>query len=222
MGVLAAVSTLEKLGAEVTKISIPQHAQINSVYAALVYEGARAIRDVGFFGIGAKAYYPAPVIAAIDRMWRAHGDMLPPRTKFNYLIAELSRRNYHGTVYAKAHNARPSYVAAFDCALAKVDVLALPTVRDIAPPVEEVPKDPTEAILANLWRNWMLTPMAYNTKPTNYTGHPALAVPCGKVDGMPISLQLIGRFLADPLLLRVAYAYQQAVDWEAITWAAET
>jgi amidase len=93
----------------------------------------------------------------------------------------------------------------------------LPTVRNIAPRVEETPSDPTAAIEANLRRNWILMPMAYNTKPTNYTGHPALAVPCGKVDGMPISLQLVGNFLADPLLLRIAYAYQKVVDWEAIT-----
>jgi amidase len=143
--------------------------------------------------------------------------MMPPRTKLSHLVAELSRRNYHGGSYAKAHNVRPAYVEAFDRALARVDVLALPTVRNIAPRVEEEPADPTEVILASLRRNWMLLPMAYNTKPTNYTGHPALSVPCGKVDGMPISLQLVGNFLADPLLLRVAYAYQRAVDWEAIT-----
>jgi amidase len=216
-GVLAAVATLEKLGAEVTRISVPQHSQINSVYAALVFEGARALYDVGFFGSGAKTYYPASIITAMDRMLREHGDMMQPRTKLNHLIAELSRRNYHGAVYAKAQNVRPSYVAAFDRALAKVDVLALPTVRDIAPRVEEVPTDPTAAIEANLRRNWILMPMAHNTKPTNYTGHPALAVPCGKVDGMPISLQLVGNFLADPLLLRVAYAYEKSVDWDAIT-----
>jgi amidase len=216
-GVLEAVATLEKLGAEVTKISIPQHAQIDSVYAALVYEGARAIFDVGFYGIGAKTYYPASIITAIDRMWRDNADMMQPRTKLNHLIAELSRRNFHGAVYAKAHNVRPSYVAAFDRALAEVDVLALPTVRTIAPRVEADPTDPVEAIEANLRRNWMLMSTAYNTKPTNYTGHPAVAVPCGKVDGMPISLQLVGRFLDDPLLLRVAYAYQKAVDWDAIT-----
>ena len=208
---MAAVSTLEKLGAEISRISVPQHAQIDSVYAALVFEGARAIHDTGFFGIGAKAYYPASIITAIDRMWREHGDILPPRTKLNHLVAELSRRNYHGGVYAKAHNVRPAYVAAFDRALAKVDVLAMPTVRNIAPLVEAEPTDPTAAIEANLRRNWMLMPIGYNTKPTNYTGHPALAVPCGKVDGMPISLQLVGNFLADPLLLRVAHAYQKAV-----------
>jgi amidase len=216
-GVLAAVSRLETLGAEVSKISVPRHAQIDSVYAALVFEGQRAIFDTGFFGFGAKTWYPASIITAIDRMWREHGDMMQPRTKLNHLIAELSRRNYHGGVYAKAHNVRPSYVAAFDRALAKVDVLALPTVRDIAPRVEQTPTDPTAAIEENLRRNWMLMPMAYNTKPTNYTGHPALAVPCGKVNGMPISLQLVGNFLADPLLLRIAYAYQKAVDWDAIT-----
>jgi amidase len=216
-GVLAAVATLEKLGAEVRRISVPQHARMDSVYAALVFEGARAIHDTGFFGIGAKTCYPASIITAVDRMWRQHGDLLPPPTKLNLLIAELSRRSYHGGVYAKAHNARPAIVAAFDRALAEVDVLALPTVRTIAPLVEELPVAPDAAIEASLRRNWMRTPMAYNTKPANYTGHPALAVPCGKVDGMPISLQLIGNFLADPLLLRVAYAYQTAVDWEAIT-----
>jgi amidase len=218
-GVLAAISTLEKLGAEVSRISVPQHAQLDSAYAALVFEGQRALFDTGFFGIGAKAYYPASIVTAIDRMWRHHGDMMQPRNKLGHLIAELSRRNYHGGVYAKAHNVRPSFVAAFDRALAKVDVLALPTVRNIAPPVEDVPTDPTEIVMASLRRNWMLLPMAYNTKPTNYTGHPALAVPCGKVDGLPISLQLVGNFLADPLLLRVAYAYQKAVDWAAITSA---
>jgi len=218
-GVLSAVSQLEKLGAEVTRISVPQHSQIDSVYAALVYEGQRAIYDTGLFGFGAKTYYPASVITAIDRMWRHHGDMMQPRAKLGLLIAELSRRNYHSGVYAKAHNVRPYYVAAFDQALAKVDVLALPTVRNIAPPVEQVPSDPTEATLADLNRNWIVLPIAHNTKPTNYTGHPALAVPCGKVDRMPISLQLIGNFLADPLLLRVAYAYQRAVDWDEITQA---
>ena len=99
-------------------------------------------------------------------------------------------------------------------------MLALPTVRNIAPLVEEELTDPTAAIEANLRRNWMLLPMAYNTKPTNYTGHPALAVPCGKVDGMPISLQLVGNFLADPLLLRVAKLAIRRLRCLAARWTA--
>jgi amidase len=216
-GVMAAIARLEKLGAEVKKISLPAHAQMDRAYAALVFEGSRALFDTGFYGIGAKTYYPSSVITAIDRMWRDHGDMMQPRAKLNHLIAELSRRNYHGAVYAKAHNVRPAFVAAFDRALADVDVLAMPTTRNIAPRVSAPPTDPMAAVEANMRNNWMLSSTAANTKPTNYTGHPALALPCGKVDGMPISLQLVGRFFEDPLLLRVAYAYQKAVDWEAIT-----
>ena len=56
-----------------------------------------------------------------------------------------------------------------------------------------------------------------NTLPFNYTGHPALALPVGKSSaGLPVSMQLVGRFFDDPLLLRVAYAYQQSTDWDKI------
>ena len=56
-----------------------------------------------------------------------------------------------------------------------------------------------------------------NTMPFNYTGHPALALPVGKSSaGLPASMQLVGRFLDDPLLMRAAYAYQQSTDWDHI------
>jgi amidase len=93
----------------------------------------------------------------------------------------------------------------------------MPTVRAVAPLVEEEPTEPRARVEANLRRNWMVSPMGANTKPTNSTGHPALAVPCGKVGGLPISLQLLGRFMDDALPLRVAYAFQQQVDWDAVT-----
>jgi amidase len=216
-GVLAAIAQLERLGAEVRRISVPAHFELSSAYAGLVFEGGLSLFQTGFFGTGAKTHYPASIITAIDRMWAQHADMLPARTKLNLLVGLLSRQNFHGGVYAKAHNVRPGYIAAFDRALAEVDVLALPTVRTVAPFPDEIPADPMAAIDANLRRNWMLLPTAGNTKPTNYTGHPALAVPCGKVGRLPISLQLIGRTMEDALLLRVAYAYQQSVDWAAMT-----
>ena len=216
-GVMAAIATLEKMGAEVRRISLPAHQEISAAYAGLVFEGGLALYQTGFFGTGAKTYYPASVITAISRMWAQHADLMPPRSKLNLLTGLLSRQNFNGGVYAKAHNVRAGFVAAFDKALTEVDVLALPTARIIAPYPDAIPADPLAAIDMNLRRNWMLMGTAANTIPTNYTGHPALAVPCGKVSGMPISLQLIGRYLEDGLLLRVAHAYQQAVDWPAIT-----
>ena len=196
---------------------MPAHHELSAAYAGLVFEGGLALFQTGFFGTGAKTYYPASVITAIDRMWRLHADLLPPRAKLNLLIGLVSRQNFHGGVYAKAHNVRAGFNAAFDKALTEVDVLALPTARMVAPFPDEIPADPKAAIDMNLRRNWMLVGSADNTKPTNYTGHPALAVPCGKVGKLPISLQLIGRHMEDALLLRVAHAYQRAVDWAAFT-----
>ena len=56
-----------------------------------------------------------------------------------------------------------------------------------------------------------------HTQPFIYTGHPALALPVGKSPaGLPASMQLVGRFFDDPLLMRVAYAYQHSTDWDKI------
>jgi amidase len=56
-----------------------------------------------------------------------------------------------------------------------------------------------------------------NILPFNYTGHPALALSVGKSSAvLPVSMELVGRFIDDPLLMRVAYAYQHATDWDTI------
>ena len=56
-----------------------------------------------------------------------------------------------------------------------------------------------------------------NILPFHYTGHPALALPVGKSSaGLPASMQLVGRFFDDALLMRVAYTYEHSTDWDAI------
>ena len=76
---------------------------------------------------------PPPLIAAINKLWASQADVLAPRTKLSLIAAELSRRNYHGRVYAKAQNVRPTYIKAYDAALADVDVLVMPTCIMTAP-----------------------------------------------------------------------------------------
>jgi amidase len=215
-GVLEAIEVLAKAGAELTKVSIPEHRSVHEAASALGPEGARAVRAAGIFGSWAKTHYPTSLITAIDKMWALHSDHLQPRTQLNYLVAEFSRRNFHGAVYAKAQNVRPAFVRAYDSALAQVDVLAMPTCVTVAPKVAE-PTDHAAGVRNELSRNvGGVNVMVRNTRPFNYTGHPALAVPCGKAGRLPYSLQLIGRFYEDPLLLRAAYAYQESVDWEGL------
>jgi len=140
--------------------------------------------------------------------------VLAPRTKLSLIAAELSRRNYHGGVYAKAQNVRPAYIKAYDAALADVDVLVMPTCIMTAPKNHK-PGSYLEAVEDNLMS--ASRGGNRNTLPFNYTGHPALALPVGKSSaGLPVSMQLVGRFFDDPLLMRVAHAYQQATDWGKI------
>ena len=55
-----------------------------------------------------------------------------------------------------------------------------------------------------------------NTSPFNLSGHPALNLPCGLRDGLPIGLQLVGRRWKESTLFQVAYAFEQSVDWERL------
>jgi amidase len=182
---------------------------------ALSNEGALAVFRTGFFGAFTRTYYPAPVIAAINKLWASQADALAPRTKLSLVAAELSRRNYHGRVYAKAQNVRPTYIKAYDTALAEADVLVMPTCLMTAPknyrPASHI--EAVEDNLASAARGF-----ARNTQPFNYTGHPALALPVGKSPaGLPVSMQLIGRFFDDARLFQVAHAFQHASDWDKIT-----
>jgi amidase len=212
--VLAAVDVLARAGANVSKVSIPAHHAIRSAQAALTAEGALALFKTGFFGAFTRTYYPASLIAAINKLWASQADLLAPRTKLSLIAAELSHRNYHGRVYAKAQNVRPTYIKAYDAALADVDVLVMPTCL-LTAPKNHTPGSYLAAVedtLATVNRR-----SSRNTMPFNYTGHPALALPVGKASaGLPVSMQLVGRFFDDPLLLRVAYAYQHSTDWDKI------
>ncbi len=103
---------------------------------------------------------------------------------------------------------------AYDAALANVDVLVMPTCIMTAPQNNR-PGSYLEAVEENLAT--MNSSGSRNTLPFNYTGHPALALPVGRSSaGLPVSMQLVGRFFDDPLLMRAAYAYQQSTDWDKI------
>jgi len=211
--VLAAVDVLARKGVEVSKVSIPAHHAVRAAQAALSAEGALAVFKTGFFGAFTRTHYPAPVIAAINKLWAVQADVLAPRTKLSLIAAELSRRNFHGRVYAKAQNVRPAYIKAYDTALQDVDALVMPTCLMTAPKNHQ-PSTYLEAVEDNLAS--MARGFARNTQPFNYTGHPALALPVGKSTGLPVSMQLVGRFFDDALLLRVGHAFQHATDWNKI------
>jgi len=51
------------------------------------------------------------------------------------------------------------------------------------------------------------------TLPANIAGIPAISVPAGFADNLPVGMQLMGKAFSEETLLRIAYAYEQATDW---------
>jgi Asp-tRNA(Asn)/Glu-tRNA(Gln) amidotransferase A subunit family amidase len=92
---------------------------------------------------------------------------------------------------------------------AKVDVLVTPTTPIAAPAIADLKKDPAALRPAELI-------LLRNTRPFNVCGLPAISVPCGFTkSGLPIGLQIAGPHWREDLVLRLAHAYEQAVNFSA-------
>jgi amidase len=136
--VLAAVDVLARIGAEVSKVSIPAHHAVRTAQAALNAEGNLALFRTGFFGAFTRTYYPASLIAAINKLWAERADVLAPRTKLS-LIGDSAAAP---PAALRRGPERAAYIGAYDAALADVDVLVMPTCIMTAqePPAGYVPQ----------------------------------------------------------------------------------
>jgi amidase len=207
--VRAAADRLARLGATVQEVSVPAHEHVLGAYTGLMIEGAAALRATGPFGAFASTAYPERITEAVTRLWREGTDRMSARGRAELVLADLSRAAYGGRVYAKAQNVRPAYIRAYDEALREVDVLAMPTVPTVPPPASS-DDDLDRAVLVERSLRVTLPTRIRNTAPFNYTGHPALAVPCQPSGALPMSVQLVGRRLEDATLLRIAKALELA------------
>jgi amidase len=128
-------------------------------------------------------------------------------------LAEYVHERYHGRLYAKAQNVRSTIKKAYDDVFSEVDLLVCPTKPTKAPKFEEA-RNYVEEMEHFLSRgpggNAAFT---RNTLTFNYTGHPAISVPCALSEGLPIGMQLIAPHFQDHLILQVAYAFQELVDF---------
>ncbi|MEE9568455.1 MAG: amidase family protein, partial [Candidatus Binatia bacterium] len=113
---------------------------------------------------------------------------------------------------------RPTFVKQYDEAFSRVDILAMPTVGMKAPVYRE-PKDHEEALEHTLFGGQLgmdLGSVVRNTCPFNLTGHPAISIPCGKSEGLPIGLMLVAPHFREGQLLSTAYTYQHSVNWASL------
>ena len=191
-----AIADLEAQGAETQDVSLP--AVEHAVEAYYVIAMSEASSNLARFD-GVRYGHDADA----DGNWneafaQTREDGFGDEVKRRILLGTYAlSAGYHDKYYKKAQDARAWVKQDFDEALAEVDVLASPTMP--VPPFElgESLDDPLQMYLADA-----------NTVPVNLADLPAISVPAGETDGLPVGLQLVGPAFGEARLIRAASALE--------------
>jgi amidase len=205
-----AAERFKGMGAVVETVSIPMHLLGGAIWLPIAAEGATVQMMQGNgFGFNWQGLY---VTSLLDHhsSWRTRADELSDTLKNTMLLGHYMVKHYRGHYYAKAQNLVRRLRAAYDAVLANYDVLLMPTVPLTATklPAENAP------IPEILQRAFEMLP---NTSPFDCTHHPAMSIPCGFANGLPVGVQLIGKMYDETTIYRAAAAFEARVDWKTMT-----
>ncbi|MGW4336409.1 amidase [Rhodococcus koreensis] len=196
-----AVDVLAKLGATVVDVSVPLHSRGFEIWTSIGWTGmTETVLKGNGFGISRDDFYPISMME-----WaRDHASgvsQAPPSVKLFFLISEYAKKHLGYVGYGNGINAARVLRRKYDEALENVDLLVMPTTPMTATPLPDRSITIDEELKTS-------HPMALNTAPFDVTHHPALTLPCGGVDGMPVGLMLVGKHYDEASLFRAAKAYE--------------
>ena len=204
--VKSAASQFATLGATVEEISIPEHLTGPAIWGAVVTDGLWQTMKLNGVGFNHEDIYSPALFEAMGN-WTSRISDMPINAALILLLGRYLEK-YDGRYYARAKNLVRNLRASYDKPLRDYDLLLMPTLVDTA---TENPKSLQHAsddeILHTAFGNTL------NTCQFNATGHPAISIPCGQVDGLPVGLMLVGRHHAEKTIYRAAHAFEQSVDW---------
>ncbi|OAZ99218.1 amidase [Halomonas sp. G11] len=199
-----AVSVLEKVGACASEVSVPMHSDGLALWSAIAFEGATELMVRGDgYGTNWRGHYSTQLMDFYGRARRARGHDFSDTVKMTVLAGHYMSEQYNRHYYGKAQNIGRRLARDYDKALQEYDLLIMPTT---AMKAVSRPKDKhLTSILAGALGN------LHNTAPFDVSGHPAMSVPVGFSDGLPVGMQLVGRRWDEATVLKVAHAYQVAI-----------
>ena len=196
-----AVKLLESKGAKVKKVSLP-HLKY-SVATYYLIAPAEASSNLGRYdgvkyGLRSKE---AKDLTTMYKNTRAEG--FGPEVKRRILLGTYAlSAGYYDAYYLKALKVRTLIKEDFEKAFKDCDVLISPTSPIPAFKIGEKANDPLSMYLSDI-----------ATIPVNLAGLPAISIPCGFANGLPIGLQIIGKAFDEETILKAAYTYEQNTNW---------
>ncbi|CAM3176416.1 Asp-tRNA(Asn)/Glu-tRNA(Gln) amidotransferase subunit GatA [Sporolactobacillus spathodeae] len=197
----AAIRQLEALGAECEEVSLP-HSQY-AVPAYYIIASSEASANLARFD-GVRYGVRADTNDLIEMYKKSRSEGFGDEVKRRIMLGTFALSSgYYDAYYKKAQQARTLIKQDFEKVLENHDIIVGPTTPTPAFKVGELIDDPL-----TMYANDLLT------IPVNLAGVPAISVPCGLADGMPVGLQMIGRPFGEETLYRAAYAYEQTASFK--------
>jgi aspartyl-tRNA(Asn)/glutamyl-tRNA(Gln) amidotransferase subunit A len=200
--VRAAIEVLKELGARLERVSLPTTKHSLAAYY-LILPAEASSNLARYDGVKFGLRVPGRDLVEMESRTRAAGFGAEVKRRIMLGTYALSA-GYYDAYYGKAQSVRTLVRREFAAAFARVDLIVAPTTPNVAFKHGEK-EDPLSMYLNDVF-----------TIPGNLAGIPGLSVPCGfSVTGLPIGLQVLGRPLDEPRVLRAAYAYEQATPWRS-------
>ncbi|MBC3410423.1 Asp-tRNA(Asn)/Glu-tRNA(Gln) amidotransferase subunit GatA [Pseudomonas sp. SWRI51] len=197
----ASVKELEKLGAEVKEISLPnmQHA-IPAYYVIAPAEASSNLSRFDGVRFGHRCADPKDLT---DLYERSRGEGFGVEVQRRIMVGAYAlSAGYYDAYYLQAQKIRRLIKNDFMAAFHDVDVILGPTTPNPAWKLGSKVSDPVAAYLEDVY-----------TITANLAGLPGLSMPAGFVDGLPVGVQLLAPYFQEGRLLNVAHQYQQVTDW---------
>ncbi len=196
-----AIKALEGLGAKVLDVTLPHTDYSVAAYYILATSEASsnlARYDGVKYGLRARA----TELMQMYTETRAGGFGAEVKRRIMLGTFALSS-GYYDAYYLNAQKVRTLIKRDFDEAFKEVDVIATPTTPEAAFKKGEKTDDPLKMYLSDIFTNSV-----------NLAGVPAISIPCGFTGGgLPVGLQIIGRYFDEESVLKAADAYERATDW---------
>ncbi|NKI23453.1 Asp-tRNA(Asn)/Glu-tRNA(Gln) amidotransferase subunit GatA [Paenibacillus dendritiformis] len=198
--VLAALKVYEQLGATWEEVSMPHTEYAVATYYLLASSEASS-NLARFDGVryGVRAEQPGNLL---ELYLQSRSQGFGPEVKRRIMLGTYALSSgYYDAYYLKAQKVRTLIQRDFERAFEKYDILLGPTAPTTAFRLGEQVDDPLQMYLNDIL-----------TIPVSLAGVPAISIPCGLADGMPVGLQLIGRAFDEATVLRAAHAFEQNTD----------
>jgi aspartyl-tRNA(Asn)/glutamyl-tRNA(Gln) amidotransferase subunit A len=198
-----ALGVYEKLGAQLREVSLPNlPLSVPAYYVVAPAECSSNLARFDGVRFGYRCENPRDLM---DLYKRSRGEGFGAEVKRRIMTGTyVLSAGYYDAYYLKAQKVRQLIAADFARAFSEVDVLIGPTTPTPAFRIGAKTDDPITMYLNDIY-----------TIGANLAGVPAMSLPCGFVEGLPVGLQIVAPQFGEQRMLNVAHLYQRETDWHA-------